>query len=143
MQQYKKRPFNKSLRGKFVMMMMLVSLIPLVIAGAVMYTSMNETESSANDSVEESRSALKEDTVAATKASQAWNISVELETWIAAKIREVSSWAGNTDVIETARYDKNDPKGNSARTAAQTFLGQKSLDDADVGDAHRLHRNPQ
>ncbi len=136
MQQYKTRPFTKSLRGKMVLMMMLVSLIPLIIAGAIMYSSMTQTEDSANESVEESRSALKEDTVAATKASQAWNISVELETWMAAKIREVKSWAGNTSIIEAAKYSKGDTAGITARNAAQSFLGQKSLDDADVGDAY-------
>ncbi len=138
MKQYKKRPFQKSLRGKIVLMMLLVSLLPLVIAGGLMYTGMANTENSANDSVNDSRSALKEDTVAATKASQAWNISVELETWIAEKIRAVKSWAGNTTIINAAKYDKDDPSGNTAREAAQTFLGNAEVQDADIADAYIL-----
>jgi len=132
MKQYKKRPFLKSLSGKLVLMMLLVSLIPLIIAGGIMYTSMANTESSANDSVDVSRSALKEDTVAATKASQAWNISVEIETWMAEKIRVVKSWAGSTSVIDAAQDDA----GQDALDAAQSFLGDKEVKDSDIADAY-------
>ncbi|MFO8101154.1 MAG: HAMP domain-containing protein [Dehalococcoidia bacterium] len=136
MQQYKARPFMKSLRGKIVLMMLVVSLIPLALAGGIMYSGMANTESSANDSVDESRSALKVETVAATKASQAWNISVELETWIAEKIRAVKSWAGNTSIIEAAKYDKDDPSGDAAREVAQTFLGNEEVQDTAIADAY-------
>ncbi len=136
MQQFKQRPFLKSLRGKIIVQMLLVSLIPIILVGGLVYNSMNNTEDSATNSVDVSRSALKEDTVAATKASQAWNLSVELETWMAAKIREVKAWATNTNVIDAARYEKTDASGNAARSAAESYLGQKTLDDADIADAY-------
>ncbi len=141
MQQYKTRPFMKSLRGKIVLQMLLVSLIPIILVGGLVYNSMATTENSANDSVDDSRSALKEDTVAATKASQAWNISIDLETWIASKIWSVEKWALNSTVIDAARYAGDDASGSTARAAAEGFLGQKALDDSDIADVYIVGAN--
>ena len=116
MQQRKQRPFLKSLRGKILWRMLAVSLIPIAIVGGLMYNSMSSSEQSVNDSLDESREALQTDTIGNTKATLAWTFSMEMELWIAERIRDVEKWADNTAVIEAARNSKD------AGGAAELFL---------------------
>ncbi len=116
MQQQKQRPFLKSLRGKILWRMLAVSLVPIAIVGGLWYDSMSSAEQSVNDSLDESRYALQTDTIGSTKATLAWNLSTELELWIAERIRDVEKWADNTTVVETAR------NSGDAEGAAELFL---------------------
>ncbi len=119
MQQTKERSFFKSLKGKIALYMLLVSLVPMAVVGGLMVSSMYAAESQANDSVDDSRKALSEDTIADTMATQAWNLSMDLESWMAERISEVKTWASNQSIVEAASngYDENN--------AAQNFLRDK------------------
>lgn len=129
----RRRPFYKSLQGKVSLQMLIVALLPIAIISGLVYNSMKSSEDSADRSVEQTRSSLAEDTIGAGKASQAWSLAVDIETWIAERIGEVKGWAANGAVIEAAR------EGSDANSAAWTFLGDQVtrspfFDDAVVRD---------
>jgi len=85
------RAFLKSLRGKVTTQMLLVALVPILIIGALVYTSMTRAENSASNSVDKSRETLAKDTIGSGKASQAWGLAVDIETWVAERIGEVKA----------------------------------------------------
>jgi len=130
MQQRKQRAFWKSLRGKILILMLAVSLIPIILVGGLMYNSMAASEDSVNDSINVSRDRLQRDTIGSTKATQAWNLSVEFETWIAERIREVKAWATNAAIIDSARTAE-DPGGE-----ARSFMEEKVGASVFFGDVY-------
>ncbi|MFO8009385.1 MAG: HAMP domain-containing protein [Dehalococcoidia bacterium] len=103
MEQRKTRPFLKSLQGKILWQMLVISILPIALVGGLMYNSMSSAENNVNTSLNESRVALENETIGKTKAIQAWNLSVEVEAWIAERIREVKGWAQKGDIVEAAR----------------------------------------
>lgn len=113
------RSFFKSLRGKISIQMLLVSLLPILIIGAVVYSSMLRAENKASDSVDDSRVVLANDTIGKTKSQMAWVLSLEIETWAADRIAEVKSWSGNTDIRQTVT------KGTDEDRNAWGFLAEK------------------
>ncbi len=113
------RSFFKSLRGKISIQMLLVSLLPILIIGAVVYTSMLRAENKASDSVDDSRAVLANDTIGKTKARMAWVLSLELETWAAERVAEVKSWSGNSDIRQMLA------KGADKERKAWGFLAEK------------------
>jgi HAMP domain-containing protein len=96
----KKRSFLKSLKGKITMQMLTVSLVPLIVIGALVYYGMSTTEDKADDSVEETRTALEQQTVGAGKANQAWIVSIQMENWATERIREVMDWTKSPAAID-------------------------------------------
>lgn len=115
----KERPFLKSLRGKVVLQMLIVSLLPILIVGGLVWNSMSNAESSASDSVDASRSALEQDTVGTNKADLAWILSYDMEKWIADRIKDVESWASSPALISAARAS-----ADTDRSAYQ-YLGEE------------------
>ena len=113
----KQRPFFRSLRGKVSLQMLIISLLPILIVGGLVYNSMSSAEQSASDSLDESRLALEQDTIGANKAAQAWSLSVDMEKWFAERISEVKSWARNRSVVQAARVSGDTNKD------AWVFLG--------------------
>lgn len=113
------RSFFKSLRGKISIQMLLVSLLPILIIGAVVYTSMLRAENKASDSVDDSRQVLANDTIGKTKAQMAWVLSLEIETWAADRVADVKSWGGNTDIRQML------VKGSDDDRKAWGFLAEK------------------
>jgi len=124
----KQRSFFKSLRGKISLQMLLVSLIPIVILGSVVFFRMQDSEDNANRSVDrsvdESRTTLENNTVGKTKGRMAWLLSLELETWAAERIAEVKSWAGDMDVRHAAANSSDDGQTAWAMLAEKVSLSQ-------------------
>ncbi len=110
--------------------MLIVSLVPILIAGGLVYNSMAGAEQSANDSVDESRDTLQQETVGANKAGLAWLLSYDMEKWIAERIDNVSSWARNEVVLNATRAVVD--TDNSARK----FLGGEIADVPDFEDVY-------
>jgi len=115
--------------------MLLVSLIPILIVGVMVYLSMSSAEDKADGSLAEARTSLEEDTIGAGKAIQAWNLSVDLETWIAERIAEVRSWARNSSVVRAAQNlsddDQNAWKFLGGETEGTPFYENAWLTDVD------------
>ena len=126
----KRRSFFKSLRGKVSLQMLIVSLVPILIAGGLVYNSMAGAEQSASNSVDESRNTLQQETVGANKAGLAWLLSYDMEKWLAERIDNVSSWARN-EVVLNATRDVTD-SDNSTRK----FLGGEIADVPDFEDVY-------
>ncbi|MCP4607804.1 MAG: HAMP domain-containing protein [Planctomycetes bacterium] len=89
----KERSFFKSLRGKISLQMLLVSLIPIIIIGMLVYFSMSDTESKASDSVDKSRTALEQDTIGTQLAERAGEMSKSMETWMSARSAQARAYA--------------------------------------------------
>lgn len=99
----KQRPFFKSLRGKVSIQMLIVSLLPIILVGGLVYNSMSTAEDKASDSVDVSREALEQDTVGANKAGLAWLLSYDMEKQIADRIKDVDNWASKAVVLNAAK----------------------------------------
>ena len=85
-----------------------------------MYVSMSSAEDKADDSLAEARATLEEDTIGASKAVQAWNLSVDLETWMAERVAEVVTWARNSEIVKIAESGNDDDRN------AWKFLGEET-----------------
>ncbi len=72
------RSFFKSIQGKIIIQMMLVSLIPIIIIAAMVYVSMLDSQQSASDSVDETWDEMQEKVVAVSLANQAEAMALEL-----------------------------------------------------------------
>jgi len=70
--------FFSSIRGKIILQMMLVSLIPIIIIAAIVYVSMFNSQQSASDSVDETRDEMQENVVAVSLENQAEAMALEL-----------------------------------------------------------------
>ncbi|MBT4512739.1 MAG: HAMP domain-containing protein [Chloroflexi bacterium] len=126
----KQRTFFRSLRGKVSLQMLIVSLVPILIVGGLVYNSMSSAEQSASDSLSESRAALEQDTIGANKAAQAWGLSVDMEKWIAERVGEVKSWARNRSIVEVAK------SGEDTDRVAWSFLAREVAGFAFYDEAH-------
>jgi len=61
----KKRSFLRTLRGRMTLHMLLVTLVPIVVIGCLVYTTMRSSERKASDSVDDTRVALEEEVIGA------------------------------------------------------------------------------
>ncbi len=125
-----KKPFFGSLRDKIILQMVLVSALPILLIGGLVYYSMSEAEDSVGDSVDETRIALQEDTIASKMASSAWNLSIDIETWAAERINEVDNWTAAAVIVEAAREEHDDAG------AAQNYLIEATGTDPFFADAY-------
>ncbi len=68
----------KSIHGKIILQMMLVSLIPIIIIAVIVYISMFNSQQSARDSVDETRAEMQEKVVAVSLENQAEAMALEM-----------------------------------------------------------------
>lgn len=129
----KKRSFLKSLRGKVSLQMLVVSLLPIVLVGGLVYNSMLTAEDKVDTSIDDTRDRLEENTIGAGKALQAWNLSVDLETWMAERIEEVNSLSRNAAVMRAAR-SSNDENGEAWKALGEAVAGTTFYENAWLTD---------
>jgi len=82
----KKRSFFKSLRGRLSLQMLLVSLVPILVIGGLVYRGMNNSRESAVHSVDDSRISLERDVVQSNLRDEAHQLALELEKDVADRI---------------------------------------------------------
>ncbi|MFO8102358.1 MAG: ATP-binding protein [Dehalococcoidia bacterium] len=112
--------------------MLLISLVPIFVMAVVIYVGMWNSQESASNSVDESRTALQEETIGANKAGLAWLLSYDMEKWAAQRIENVRSWVCNDHVIEAARFKDDE----AICDAARKYLGDEIIDMADFADIY-------
>ncbi len=122
----------KSLQSRIILQMLLISLLPILVITVVIYVGMWNSQESASDSVDESRTILQEETVGANKGGLAWLLSYDMEKWAAQLIENVRSWVRNEQVIKAARFKDDEIISDEARK----FLGDEIIDMADFEDVY-------
>ena len=74
----KKRSFLKTLRGKLSIQMLMVSLVPILIVGALAYYSMSDAQNSTSNSVDDTRADMQENVVGANLTRQAQAVAIAM-----------------------------------------------------------------
>ena len=82
----KKRPFLGSLRGRLSLLMLVVSIVPLLVVGGLVYNGMNSSQESAGRSVDDSKTALEIDVVQRNLSEEAHRLAMELEKDMADRV---------------------------------------------------------
>lgn len=121
----RKRPFLNTLRGRMTLHMLLVTLVPIVVIGCLVYTSMRSSERNASDSVDDTRVALEEDVIGAKLVEVTSGFLGQLITGQAASVWKL---AAVPEVVEAAR------SGSTANPEANEFL-KEQLERSNFKDA--------
>lgn len=95
--------FRSSLRYKISAQMLFLSLVPLVVVGAVVFVVLSDQLSSFSDRLAETEGALRSDVVGANLAGIADALAAEIDTYLLERIRDVRRWAEAEPIIEAVR----------------------------------------
>ena len=118
----KQRSFFKSLRGKVSLQMLIVSLLPVLVIGGLVWSSMANLEDNTSESVDNSYDSLEQDVIQANLSGDAYRLSLDMEKTMAARIDYMQTYASSPVVVEAARV--GDPESPEAK-AANTFLAEQ------------------
>ena len=118
----KQRPFLKSLRGKVSVQMLLVSLIPILIIGGMVWNSMTNLENKTEKSIGSSYSILEKDVIQETLSQDAHRLALELEKDMATRIdfiKSLTNVPGVKEAILSGSLDSPEAEAANAFLADQ------------------------
>lgn len=119
--QHKERSFFKTLRGKLSLQMLLISLMPALLVGVIVYWSMYSAQQSDSDSWDSARAELREEVAATRLIEQASSRCTQIDDWLTAATRDAIAWASAPVVVEAAT------SGSADNPEADAYL-QRQLD---------------
>lgn len=82
----RKPGFFQSLRGRLSLLMLVISIVPLLVVGGLVYNGMNSSQESAGRSVDDSKTALEIDVVQRNLSEEAHRLAMELEKDMADRV---------------------------------------------------------
>lgn len=95
--------FRSSLRYKISAQMLLLSLVPLAVVGAVVYAVLSDQLGNFSNRLGETEEALRSDVVGANLASTADALASEIDAYLLERIKDVRRWAEAPQVVEAVR----------------------------------------
>ncbi len=97
------KKFRSSLRYKIGAMMLLFSLIPLVVVGAIILSATTEQLNNFSDRLQEAENSLRSDVVGRNLAGAAADTTSDIDGYLLERIADVRRWSEEAIVIQAAR----------------------------------------
>lgn len=129
-------PFFKSLRGKITLQMLLVSLIPIVSVGIVVYVGLSQIAQNTANNLENTRTQMIKDVVGANLENEAKAIARQVDQYMLERMSDTMVWVTEPIVVETARQ--------SYSAAQEMGLPELTIDEieAKMNDMRLVEANP-
>jgi len=105
--------------------MLIVSLLPVLVIGGLVWSSMANLEGNTNESVDNSYDSLEQDVIQANLSGDAYRLSLDMENDMAARIDYMQTYASAPVVVESARV--GDPESPEAKAANAFFVEQLEI----------------
>jgi len=122
-EQYNKRSFFKSLKGKVAVWMLVIALVPAITVGLLAYFSMDNARDDANVSLEASRTEMQETVVGAGLGNQAEAMSRELGDYIKGFVVDLAQMVATPNVMALGA-GIGDANATAAYLAGQRQIAQ-------------------
>jgi class 3 adenylate cyclase len=95
--------FRSSLRYKISAQMLLLSLVPLVAVGAIVFVVLSDQLGSFSDRLGETEEALRSDVVGANLAGVADGLTAGIDTYLLERIKDVGRWAEAEPIVQAVQ----------------------------------------